>query len=62
MTTTAWRLARRSAIAGALAQLANTQFKDKPVKLAIPDAAGKMHIDDLHTRLARAAATETRAG
>jgi hemolysin-activating ACP:hemolysin acyltransferase len=50
------------AIAGALAELAQTQFKDKPVKLIMPDAVGKPHIDDLHALLARAVASEARAG
>jgi hemolysin-activating ACP:hemolysin acyltransferase len=48
------------AIAGALAELAQTQFKDKTVKLIMPGADGKPRVDELHALLARAAsATET---
>ncbi len=50
------------AIAGAFAQLAQTQFRDRAVKLVMPDATGKPHIGELHALLARVAAAETRAG
>jgi hemolysin-activating ACP:hemolysin acyltransferase len=50
------------AIAGALAELAQTQFKDKAVRLIMPGADGIPQVEELHAILARAAATEMRAG
>jgi hypothetical protein len=52
----------RQQVAGALAEVAQTQFKDKAVKLIMPGADGKPHVDELHAVLARAAASEARAG
>ncbi len=51
----------KDALAGALAELARGPFKDKHVKLVLPYASGKPHVEDLHALLARAAASETRA-
>jgi cytolysin-activating lysine-acyltransferase len=44
------------AIAGALAELAQTQFKGKTVKLVMPGADGKPQVAELHALLERAAA------
>jgi hemolysin-activating ACP:hemolysin acyltransferase len=45
------------AMAGALAELAQTQFMGKSVKLVITDNNGKLHIEYLHALLARVAQT-----
>jgi hemolysin-activating ACP:hemolysin acyltransferase len=50
------------AMAGALAELAHKQFKDKAVKLVLPDADGTPHVDELHVLIARARKAEVRAG
>lgn len=50
------------ALAGALAELAHGPLKDKPVNIVIPNSEGKPHLEDLHTVLARAVASEARPG
>jgi hemolysin-activating ACP:hemolysin acyltransferase len=50
------------AIAGALAELARSQFKGKRVKLVMPGTDGRPQIDDLHTLLTRTAANEAMSG
>ena len=50
------------AIAGALAELAQTQFNGKTVKLVMRGNDGKPHIEELHVLLERAVDSEARTG